>query len=451
MLNLNYNKKNLIFKIQKSFLSINANNYDNVKVRLFNEPLNIFDINSSNSGSFSKDLTENNFNFLNGNNFQHFLLMNNGVLNNHMHLSTNISFLNLNELFLNKVKSQNINSSLFFLFWEGTPRREMTGLTVYIGNLLFYFGGISCTLGSRSNLLWPSLSIGGGRFKKISYISGRSGIIKTQRSFIYEGSRIFFSSNSEKKNSYILNNYYDKMRNGSLVYDMHYSLSGLSFLENTSSFKNLKNFFNLNFYLLNKKQIKVNNFLVGSLDEKISKRLQKSMKIHNLYFFDSYKISGKIFKNLKISSLYGISIPSEYENTNFIQNIHGNFILVPKVLTVRSQLIRSFSLISNILIDSFFSKYLKKLEYLFNLNLNNKNLIFKNQLLELKNRVYSLIETKSNFIFNYKKLKNNKIYLMSETSSPYVQLNICSVDGPSKHSRTMVELNWALQINNNFN
>jgi hypothetical protein len=232
------------------------------------------------------------------------------------------------------------------------------------------------------------------------------------------------------------------MRNGGLVYDMHYSLAGLSFLENSSSLKNLKSYFYLNFYLLNKKKIKINNFLVNSLDEKISNRLKKSIKINKLYFFDSYKISGKTFKNLDILSLYGISAPAEYESTTMIQNIQGNFILVPKILTVRSQLIRSFSLISNILVDSFFFKYTKKLELLFNnSNLNNTNLIFQNQLLELKNRIYSLIEVKSNFIFSYKKIKNYKVYLISETAAPYVQLNICAVDGPSKHSRTMVELN----------
>ena len=129
---------------------------------------------------------------------------------------------------------------LFFLFWEGVPRREVTNLNVLIGNLLYSFGGLSCVLGARSDLLWKSLFIGGGRFKKLSYLSGRSGSILSQRSSFYEGSRTFFSSNSENKGSYLLNDSFSRLRVGGFSYDLHYSLAGLSFISNSENLKDLK-------------------------------------------------------------------------------------------------------------------------------------------------------------------------------------------------------------------
>jgi hypothetical protein len=209
--------------------------------------------------------------------------------------------------------------------------------------------------------------------------------------------------------------------------------------------KNIKTQYFLNFYLSQKnKQIKIQNLLIGSLDNKRNVSLTKSIKAQKIYFFDSYKVLHKNIKKFQVNTCYVVAIPGEYESNAIVQNIQGQLTFVQKVITSKSQVIKSYGLLTNILIFSFFKKYVESLKNLFNIkeSLNNDVVIF-NQIFELKNRLYSLLESK--ITFNNAQIKNkqkiSKIYLMYETSSPYVNLNICSVDGPSQNSKTMLELN----------
>lgn len=275
-------------------------------------------------------------------------------------------------------------------------------------------------------------------------MSGRSGLMTAQRSNFYESSRTFFSSNADNKGALVLNDFFSRMRAGGKYYDLHYSLAGLSFIENSNNLRNLKNHYMMLSSLYHKNKIKVNSILLGQLDDKLSINLPKVIKTKNVYFLDSYKISGKVLKSFDTKTVHGFSAPAEYESTAIIKNIQGNLSLASKAITSKSQLISSFSIVNNVLINSFFSKLNKNITNKL-LNQTTKFNTDNNEgyYLELKNRIYGLLESKEKPIFNNNLFnqRNVQIYSFAETAAPFVQLNICAVDGPSRHSRTMSELN----------